>query len=146
MQFLSAWAARSRQGARRLVIRAALALAGALAAMVAIAFATGALFEAWRLQYGVVGASVGLSVVYLVLAAICLLSLRLVGAGRPATLIAEPSPGSPADAATLKSPPQTRGASEAAALAIGVEIARQLTPLQLAIVAAISGFVAGRRL
>jgi len=46
----------------------------------------------------------------------------------------------------LKSTTATNGDSDAAALAVGVQIAKQLTPLQLALLAAISGFIAGRRL
>ena len=146
MQFLSALAARSRQSMRRLVIRAALALAGALSGAVGLGFATYALFEAWRLQYGVVGASIGLSALYLVLAAVFFLCLRLVGGARSATAVSGPGEGSARDAAALKSSAQTSGASEAAALAVGLEIAKQLTPLQLAMLAALSGFIAGRRL
>jgi len=146
MQFLTALAARSRQSVRRLVICAALAFAGALSGAVGLGFATYALFEAWRLQYGVVSASIGLSVIYLVLAAIFFLCIRLVGAGRSAKPASGSGEGSTGDAAALKSSAEGRAGSEAAALAVGIEIARQLTPLQLAMLAAFSGFIAGRRL
>lgn len=46
----------------------------------------------------------------------------------------------------MKSPTSASGGSEAVALALGVEIAKQLTPLQLTMVAALSGFIAGRKL
>jgi hypothetical protein len=146
MQFLSALAARSRQSMRRVVICVALAFAGALSGAVGLGFATYALFEAWRLQYGVVGASIGLSAIYLVLALVFFLCLRLVGAPRSAKIVSGLGEGSTGDASTLKSTVQASGASDAAALAVGVEIARQLTPLQLAMLAAFSGFIAGRRL
>jgi hypothetical protein len=144
MPYWSALAARSRGRLRRAVISAALAMAGTLAALVGVAFATAALFEAWRLQYGVVAASVGLSLIYLVVALILFLCIRLVGAPRsgPATLRPDE-----ASAAALKSVAGANSAPDAAAaLAVGAEIARQLTPLQLALLAAISGFIAGRRL
>jgi hypothetical protein len=144
--FLSALAARSRGSMRRLAICAALAMAGALCGVVGIAFATCALFEAWRLQYGVVTASIGLSAIYLVAALILFLCIRMVGAPRSATVSLRPDEPSAGAAATLKSTAAASAASDAAALAVGVQIAKQLTPLQLALLAAISGFIAGRRL
>jgi hypothetical protein len=146
MQFLSALAARSRQSMRRLVVCAALAFAGALSAAVGLGFATYALFAAWRLQYGVVIASIGLSAIYLVLALVFFLCIRLVGAPRSAKAVSGPGEGSAGEAAALKSSPPAGGGSEAAALAVGVEIAKQLTPVQLTMLAALSGFIAGRRL
>ena len=138
--YLSALAARSRNHVRRMVICAALATAGALSGVVAIAFATCALFEAWRAQYGVVSASIGLSTIYLVAAAVLFLCVRLVG-GRRSTTAPFRSREEAAAVAAAASP-----APDAAALAAGVEIAKRLTPLQLALLAAISGFIAGRRL
>lgn len=145
MQFLSALAARSQRSMRRLVIRAALAFAGALSGAVGLGFATYALFEAWRMQYGVVVAAIGLCVIYLVLAAIFFLCTRLV---RP-TLSTKAASGLSeglTEGAAAKSAPQADGGYEAAALAVGVEIAKQLTPLQLAMLAALNGFLAGRKL
>ena len=144
--YLSALAARSRGRMRRLVICAALAMAGALSGVVGVAFATSALFEAWRLQYGVVTASIGLSVIYLVVALILFLCIRLVGAPRSAAAPLRQDEASADAAAALKSTAAASAASDAAALAVGVQIAKQLTPLQLALLAAISGFIAGRRL
>jgi hypothetical protein len=131
---------------RRLVICAALAFAGALSGAVGLGFATYALFEAWRTQYGVVTASIGLSAIYLVLALVFFLCIRLVGRPRSAKAVSGPSEGLAGEAAALKSSAQAGGGSEAAALAVGVEIARQLTPVQLTMLAALSGFIAGRRL
>ena len=141
----SGLAARSRGRMRRLVICAALAVAGALSGVVGLAFATCALFEAWRLQYGVVTASIGLSVIYLVVALILFLCIRMVSAPRSATAPLRPDEASAGAAAALKSTSAASDASDAAALAVGVQIAKQLTPLQLVLLAAISGFIAGRR-
>jgi len=80
MPYFSAMAARSRGRLRRFALCAALATAGTLAALVGLAFATCALFEAWRLQYGVVTAAIGLSAIYVVAALILFLCIRLVGA------------------------------------------------------------------
>ncbi len=146
MRFLSALAGRLRQSARRIVIRVALAFAGALSGLAGVAFATYALFEAWRLQYGVVIASIGLSVIYLFLAAVLFLCLRLVGSPRSAPATPGSGEGAANDGAPVKSPTSASGGSEAVALALGVEIAKQLTPLQLTMVAALSGFIAGRKL
>jgi hypothetical protein len=131
---------------RRLAICAALAMAGALCGVVGLAFATCALFEAWRLQYGVVTASIGLSVIYLVVAIILFVCIRMVGAPQSATTSLRPDDASTGDAAAALKSTAAGAASDAAALAVGVQIAKQLTPLQLALLAAISGFIAGRRL
>jgi ABC-type siderophore export system fused ATPase/permease subunit len=146
MPYWSALAARSRGRMRRLIICAALAAAGALSGVVGLAFASCALFEAWRLQYGVVTASIGLSVIYLVVALILFLCIRMVGAPRSATASLRSDEASAGVAAALKSTASASDPSDAAALAVGVQIAKQLTPLQLALLAAISGFIAGRRL
>ncbi len=146
MNFLAALAARSQQSLRRVFIRVALVCAGALSAAVGLGFATYALFEAWRLQYGAVQAAVGLGVIYFVLAGVLFLCLRLVGPTRPAKAVSGLSERLAGDAATLKSAAQASRASEAAALAMGVEVAKQLTPLQLVLLAALSGFMAGRKL
>ncbi len=94
----------------------------------------------------VVTASIGLSVIYLVVALILFLCIRLVGAPRSAAAPLRQDEASADAAAALKSTAAASAASDAAALAVGVQIAKQLTPLQLALLAAISGFIAGRRL
>jgi hypothetical protein len=147
MKFLSVLAAGSKQRLRRVLLRAALALASVMSAMVGVGFATGALFQAWRLQYGVISASIGLSAIYLVLAGVLYLCFRRVGLTPPSI---QPnsvlSGGLSGEAETLRAGVQAVGASQAAALAVGVELAKQLTPVQLAMLSALSGFVAGRRL
>ena len=145
MKFLSVLAAGSQRRMRSFFIRAALALAGALSGAVGLGFATYALFYAWRLQYGVVNASIGLSAIYLILAGVLYLCSRSVGRApipQPTSALSGELSGD-AEAA-LKA--QAGGASQAAALAAGVELAKHLTPLQFAMLAALSGFVAGRRL
>jgi hypothetical protein len=146
-KFLSALAAGSQQRLRRVAIRAALVFAAALSAAIGLGFATYALFEAWRLQYGIINASIGLSVIYFILAAILYLSCRRIGLASPAPPTSALAEGLTGDVEALKAAGAHAGAnSQGAALALGVELAKQLTPLQLAMLSLLSGFVAGRRL
>jgi hypothetical protein len=143
MRFLSTLAAGSQQRLRRLAIRGALVFSAALSAAIGLGFATYALFAAWRLQYGIINASIGLSAIYFILAGILYLCCRRIGLAPPAAPTSALAEGLTGDVETLKA----AGAnSQGAALALGVELAKQLTPLQLAMVALLSGFVAGRRL
>jgi hypothetical protein len=143
IKFLSTLAAGSQQRLRRLAIRAALVFAAALSAAIGLGFATYALFAAWRLQYGIINAWIGLSAIYFILAGVLYLCCRRIGLASPALPTSALAGGLTGDAETLKA----AGAnSQGAALALGVELAKQLTPLQLAMVALLSGFVAGRRL
>ena len=80
MKFLSALAASSQRRARRFFLCAALAFASALSVAIGLGFATYALCEAWRQQYGVIDAALGLSAIYIVLAAILYLCCLRVGA------------------------------------------------------------------
>jgi hypothetical protein len=89
MRLLSVQAAGERQCARRFFVRAALASACALSGTIGLGFATYTLFEALRLQYGIVNASIGLGAIYLVVAGI-LLSPRRADACRQCALRAEP--------------------------------------------------------
>jgi hypothetical protein len=114
--------------------------------MIGLGFATYALFEAWRLQYGTVNAALGLSAIYIILAAILYLCCLRVGAKTRAVANAGPGSGSVDNFDAMKAAAQATGAPQAAALAMGVELAKQMTPLQLAMLAVLSGFVAGRRL
>jgi hypothetical protein len=142
MKFLSVLAASAQGRARRFFLCAALAFASALSGAVGLGFATYALFEAWRLQYGSVNAALGLSAIYIILAAILYLCCLRVGANRRGVVNSAPGSGSVDNFDAAKA----TGAPQAAALAMGVELAKQMTPLQLAMLAALSGFVAGRRL
>jgi hypothetical protein len=143
MRFLSGLTARSQQLARRIVVRVALGGACALSGAIGLGFATHALYHALRLQYGVIDASIGLCAIYLVLAGVLYLCYRRVGAPAPARL----SQGLASDAEALKAAAaQASDAPQAAALAMGLELAKEMTPLQLTMIAVISGFVAGRRL
>jgi hypothetical protein len=145
MKFLSVLAARSQQGLRRFFIGAALVLASLLSGAIGVGFATYALFEAWRLQYGVINASLGLSAIYIVLSGVLYLCSRRAGS-LPRAAASGPVSGLGANGDPLKAAAQASGAPQAAALAMGVELAKQMTPLQLATLAVLSGFVAGRRL
>jgi hypothetical protein len=144
INFLSALAAGSQRRLRRVALTAALAFAGALSAAVGLGFATYALFYAWKLQYGAVNAAFGLSAIYLVLAVVLFLCLRRVGA-TPTSATNRPAAESMGASELLRERGEANDA-QAAALSAGAEIARQLTPMQLALLAAISGFVAGRKL
>jgi hypothetical protein len=145
MKFLSVLAASAQGRARRFFLCATLVLASALSGAIGLGFATYALFETWRLQYGTVNAALGLSAIYIVLAVILYLCcLRLGARPRAAPTASGIGPGDNSD--SMKAATQAAGAPQAAALAMGVELAKQMSPLQLAMLAALSGFIAGRRL
>ena len=147
MKFLSALAAGSQQRLRTFAIRAALALAAVLSAAIGLGFASYALFEAWRLHYGAINASIGLSAIYFVLAGILYLCCGRIGLAPAAPPTSALAGGLSSDAEGLKAAAMQAGlSSQAAALAAGAELAKQLTPLQLVMLSALSGFVAGRRL
>ena len=148
MKFLSDLAAGSRQRLQRFAVRAALALAAVLSAAIGLGFASYALFEVWRLHYGAINASIGLSAIYFILAGVLYLCCGRIGLmtppAKPASALAG---GLGGDAEGLKAAAMQAGlSSQGAALAAGVELAKQLTPLQLVMLSALSGFVAGRRL
>jgi hypothetical protein len=146
MGFLSVLVAGLQQLAGRFLMRVRLAFACALSGAIGLGFATYALFEALRLQYGVVDASGGLGAIYLVLAGI----LYLCDRAEPAPVANAPSglrlglAGSNAE--TLKTAAQASDTPQAVALAMSAELIKQMTPLQLTMIAAISGFAAGRKL
>ena len=85
MRLLSVLAPGSRQLARRVLVRVALAFSCALSGIVGLGFATCALFEALRPLYGVVNALLGLGAIYLIVAGILYLCYRRA-APRPSTL------------------------------------------------------------
>ena len=145
MKFLSVLAAQTQQRLRRFIICAGLAFAAALTGAIGLGFATFALFEALRRDYGAINAAIVVAALYVIIAG--LLALLARRAGRPARADASPPPQQAASAASdpLSAAAQA-GAPQAAAVAMGIELAKQLTPLQLTLLAALSGFVAGRRL
>jgi hypothetical protein len=146
MRLLSVLAGGSQQLARRFFVRAALAFACALSATIGLVFATYALFEALRWQCGVVNASIGLGAIYFVAACILYLCHHRAGPMLVANARFGLSQGQAGNAEALKAAAQASEATQAVALAMSVELVRQMTPLQLTMLAAISGFVAGRRL
>jgi hypothetical protein len=129
MGLLSVLAAGAQQLARHALVRTALAFACALSGAIGLGFATYALLEALRLQYGVVDALFGLAAIYLIVAGILYLCYRR----------AEPRPVADAAARANEAP-------QALALAMSAELVKQMTPVQLTALAMISGFVVGRRL
>lgn len=142
IKFLSALAASSQERVRRLAVRLALLLASILSAVVGLGFGTHALYYAWRVQYGAINASIGVGAIYLAIAIVLYLCSRRGGKWSSDP----PSLGLRSNADALTAGAQAAGASQAAALGLGVELAKQLTPLQLVMLSALSGFVAGRRL
>jgi len=142
MSLLSVLAAGSKRRLRVLILGAALALAGAASASVGLGFATFALFEAVRLRTDAIDAALAVSGLYFLLAAIFFLLRRRVATPRRVPETAAPA----AQDAPIDPLGAAAGAPQAAAIAMGAELARQLTPLQLTLLAALSGFVAGRRL
>ena len=146
MRSLSVLTAGSRQLVRRVLVRAALALAFALSGAIVAGFATFALFVTLRLQYGVVNAAIGLGAIYLVVASVLYLCYRCAGTKAGANASSGLSRGPTGNAAAFNAAARASEAPQAVALAMSAEFIKQMTPLQLMMLAVISGFVAGRRL
>jgi hypothetical protein len=146
MRLLSVLAAGSQQLARRVLVRTALAFACALSGTIGLAFATYALFEALRLQSGVVNAAIALGATYLIVAGILYLCYYLAEPRPVGNASAGVSRGAVGNAEALNAAARAREAPQAVALAMSAELVKQMTPLQLTMLAVISGFVAGRRL
>jgi hypothetical protein len=146
MRLLSVLAAGSRELARRVVVRAALAVACALSAAIGLGFATDALFAALRTQYGVVNASIGLGAIYLIVAGVLYLCYRRAGSRPVANASSGLSRGRAGNAEALNAVARASEAPQAAVLAMSAELVKQMTPLQPTMLAVISGLVAGRRL
>ena len=146
MRLLSVLAAGSQQLARRVLVGAALAVACALSGAVGVGFATYALFEALRLSCGVVNASIGLGATYLIAAGVLYLCYRRTGSRPFPSASSGLSRGPAGKAEALSVAARASGAPQAATLVIGAELVKQMTALQLTMLAVIAGFVAGRRL
>jgi hypothetical protein len=146
MRLLSVLAPGSRQLARRVLVRVALAFSCALSGIVGLGFATCALFEALRPLYGVVNALLGLGAIYLIVAGILYLCYRDAAPRPVADTTAGLNRGRPRGAEAINAAARANEAPQALALAMSAELVKQMTPLQLTALAMISGFVAGRRL
>ena len=146
MRLLSVLAPGSRQLARRVLVRVALAFSCALSGIVGLGFATCALFEALRPLYSVVNALLGLGAIYLIVAGILYLCYRRAAPRRVADTTAGLNRGRPRGAEAINAAARANEAPQALALAMSAELVKQMTPLQLAALAAISGFFVGRRL
>jgi hypothetical protein len=144
--FLSVPVAGLQQLGRRFFMRVRLAFACALSGAIGLGFAPYALFEALRLQYGVVDASGGVGAIYLILAGILYLCDRRAGPTPVANAPSGPRPGLAGNVEAFKAAAQASDAPQAVALAMSIELVKQMTPLQLTMIAAISGFAAGRKL
>ena len=145
MRLLSVLAAGSQQLARRLFVRATLAFACALSGMIGLGFVTYALFETLRLQYGVVNASIELGAIYLIVAGILYLCYRRAGPRPVAVTSSELNRRQTRNAEAINAAARASEAPRAAAQAMSAELVKQMTPLQLMMLAAIFGFVAGRK-
>ena len=146
MRLLSVLVPGSRQLARRVLVRVALAFSCALSGIVGLGFATCALFEALRPLYGVVNALLGLGAIYLIVAGILYLCYRDAAPRPVADTTAGLNRGRPRGAEAINAAARANEAPQALALAMSAELVKQMTPLQLTALAMISGFVAGRRL
>jgi hypothetical protein len=143
---LSALIAGSQQLVRRVLVLGALAFACALSVTIGLGLLTCALYEALRLHYGAVTALFGLGGIYLIVAGILYLCYRRARSSSAGNTSSGLSREQARNAETLDASAQAGEAPQAVALALGAELVKQMTPLQLTILAAISGFVAGRRL
>jgi hypothetical protein len=146
MRLLSVLVPGSRQLARRVFVRVALAFSCALSGIVGLGFATCALFEALRPLYGVVNALLGLGAIYLIVAGILYLCYRRAAPRPVADTTAGLNPGRVRGAEAINATARANDAPQALALVMSAELVKQMTPLQLAALAAISGFFVGRRL
>ena len=146
MRLLSVLAACSQQLARRVLVRTALAFACALSGTVGLGFVTYAVFEALRLHYGVVNAAIALGAIYLIVAGILYLCYRVAGPRPVGNASLGAGRGPVGNAEAFNASAQAGEAPQAVALAMSAELVKQMTPVQLTMLAVISGFVAGRRL
>ena len=146
MRLAPVLAAGSQQFARRVLVGAALAFACALSGSIGLGFTTYALFEALRPQYGVVDALFGLGAIYLIVAGILYFCYRCAGSSPVANASSGLNRGRARNTEAVDAAARASEAPQAVAMAMSAELVKQMTPLQLTMLAAISGFVAGRRL
>jgi hypothetical protein len=117
-----------------------------LSGSIGLRFTTYARFEALRLQDGVVDALFGLGAIYLVVAGILYFCCRRAGSSSVASASSGLNRGRARNTEAVDAAARASEAPQAVALAMSAELVKQMTPLQLTMLAAISGFVAGRRL
>ena len=137
MRLLSVLAAGSQQLARRILVRVALAFACALLGTIGTGFATYALFESMRLQYGVINALFELGTIYLIVAGIRFLCYRRAGSRPVANAFFGLKRGRVPNAEAANAVARPSEAPQAVALAMSAELVKQMTPLQPTMLAAI---------
>jgi len=137
MRLLSVLAAGSQQLAQRILVRTAPAFACALSGTIGMGFATYALFESMRLQYGVINALFELGTIYLIVAGIHFLCYRRAGSRPFANAFFGPKRGRVPNAEAANVVVRPSEAPQAVALAMSAEFVKQMTPLQPTMVAAI---------
>lgn len=149
---LRALTAEPRRRLRRLITGAVLACAGAASGAVALGFATWALFVTMQAQWGVAEAAAVIAAGYFVVA-IGLFAWRakvVARDGAPAPSVGHRQPDeTPADsvntADALAKKIAAGNAARAGGFAASDELAKQLTPVQLVMLAALNGFISGRK-
>jgi len=141
MTLLAALTQEPRRRARRAFLAAILGVCGALFGAVCLGFATLALFEFVRALYGAVIGALIVSGAYFFVSIAFLIGARRAGrdAGGARDIVREPGGAPGAEA-------KSEHATHAAVLAMGLDLAKKLTPLEIAVLAILSGFAAGRRL
>jgi hypothetical protein len=149
---LRALTAEPRRRLRRLFTGVLLACAGAAFALIGLAFATWALFVTAQAQWGVANAAAAIAAAYFVVAIVLFAwRAKVVSLDAPqARSPGNPRPDEPmaasADTAEALAKKIAAGnAAQSGAFAPGDELAKQLTPVQLVMLAALNGFISGRK-
>lgn len=126
-----------------------LAVLGALFAAVSLGFATFAGYASLRASEGAVAAALIVCAAYglFALSIWTIALLRRSSRRRPARAPAAPAPASPGSLEALLQSLNAGGApQDQAALAVAMQLGRELSTMQLLAVALVGGFLAGRRL
>jgi hypothetical protein len=152
MSVLQALTAEPRKRLRRLIAGAVLACIGGAFALIGLGFATWAIFVIAQPQWGVAGAAAAIAAAYFVVAIGVFgwrAKLLSVDAGQmrsPGNRRSdEPTTNAQDSAETLAKKIATGIGAQPGAFTPSDELAKQLTPLQLVALAALNGFVAGRK-
>jgi hypothetical protein len=149
---LRALTAEPRKRLRRLITGAALACAGAAFGAVGLGFATWALFVTMQAQWGVADTAAAIAAGYFVVAIILFACranvvspdaspMRSAGIDRSDEAIANAADSADALAKKIAA----GNAARAGGFAASDELAKQLTPVQLVMLAALNGFISGRK-
>ena len=152
MSILRALTAEPRKRLRRVITGAVLACIGAGFGAVALGFATWALFATLQPQWGTAETAAVIAAGYFIVALI-LFAWRsnIVAPGAAATPSTgdhrpdEPAVNGADSAEALAKTIASGNAARAGGFAASDELAKQLTPIQLVMLAALNGFISGRK-